>query len=135
MLVSPPAAMTGRTMMTAAAAAPVAAFSNGRTPFDLARAMAIDPEFILYDEPTTGLDPIMADAINDLIRSLQKKLTITSVAVTHDMRSAYRIGDRIAMLHDGKIIYEGTPHEIQKCEDPAVCQFISGSGSGPLTDS
>ncbi len=101
----------------------------------LARAMAIDPEFILYDEPTTGLDPIMADAINDLIRSLQKKLTITSVAVTHDMRSAYKIGDRIAMLNEGKIIYEGTPQEIQKCEDPAVCQFISGSGSGPLTDS
>ncbi|MBN1504713.1 MAG: ABC transporter ATP-binding protein [Candidatus Eisenbacteria bacterium] len=100
----------------------------------LARAMAIDPEFILYDEPTTGLDPIMADAINDLIRSLQKRLAITSVAVTHDMRSAYRIGDRIAMLHDGKIIYEGTPKEIQKCEDPVVCQFISGSASGPLTD-
>ena len=101
----------------------------------LARAMAIDPEFILYDEPTTGLDPIMADAINDLIRSLQKKLAITSVAVTHDMRSAYKIGDRIAMLHDGKIIYEGTPNEIQKCEDPMVCQFIAGSASGPLTDS
>ena len=101
----------------------------------LARAMAIDPEFILYDEPTTGLDPIMADAINDLIRSLQTKLAITSVAVTHDMRSAYKIGDRIAMLHGGKIIYEGTPIEIQKCEDPAVCQFISGSASGPLTDS
>jgi phospholipid/cholesterol/gamma-HCH transport system ATP-binding protein len=100
----------------------------------LARAMAIDPEFILYDEPTTGLDPIMADAINDLIRSLQKKLTITSVAVTHDMRSAYKIGDRIAMLHEGKIIYEVRPR-IQKCEDPAVCQFISGSVSGPLTDS
>ena len=101
----------------------------------LARAMAIDPEFILYDEPTTGLDPIMADAINDLIRSLQRKLAITSVAVTHDMRSAYKIGDKIAMLHDGKIIYEGAPKEIQKCEDPVVCQFISGSASGPLTDS
>jgi len=101
----------------------------------LARAMAIDPEFILYDEPTTGLDPIMADAINDLIRSLQKKLAITSVAVTHDMRSAYKIGDRIAMLHNGKIIYEGTPENIQKCEDPMVCQFIAGSATGPLTDS
>jgi phospholipid/cholesterol/gamma-HCH transport system ATP-binding protein len=100
----------------------------------LARAMAIDPEFILYDEPTTGLDPIMADAINDLIRNLQKKLSITSVAVTHDMRSAYKIGDRIAMLHDGKIIYEGSPKDIQKCEDPVVCQFITGSASGPLTD-
>lgn len=101
----------------------------------LARAMAIDPEFILYDEPTTGLDPIMADAINELIRNLQRKLSITSVAVTHDMRSAYKIGDRIAMLHGGKIIHEGTPKELQNCEDPVVRQFISGSASGPLTDS
>lgn len=101
----------------------------------LARAMAMDPEFILYDEPTTGLDPIMADAINDLIRSLQEKLSITSVAVTHDMRSAYKIGDKIAMLHDGKIIYEGTPDEIRKCEDATVCQFITGSASGPMTNS
>lgn len=100
----------------------------------LARAMAIDPEFILYDEPTTGLDPIMADAINDLIRRLQETLSITSVSVTHDMKSAYRIADRIAMLHSGRIIYDGTPKDIQKCEDPVVCQFISGSASGPLTD-
>jgi len=101
----------------------------------LARAIAMDPEFVLYDEPTTGLDPIMADAINALIRSLQGRLSITSVAVTHDMRSAYKIGDKIAMLHDGKIIYEGTPDEIRKCEDAVVCQFISGSASGPMTNS
>ncbi len=100
----------------------------------LARAMAIDPEFILYDEPTTGLDPVMADAINALIRRLQERLSITSVSVTHDMKSAYRIADRIAMLHGGKIIYEGTPQDIQKCEDPVVCQFISGSATGPLTE-
>ncbi|KPJ59414.1 MAG: ABC transporter [Latescibacteria bacterium DG_63] len=101
----------------------------------LARAIAMDPEFVLYDEPTTGLDPIMADAINSLIRNLQKKLSITSVAVTHDMRSAYRIADKIAMLHDGKIIYKGTPDEIRRCQDSRVCQFISGSASGPITDS
>ncbi len=101
----------------------------------LARAIAMDPEIVLYDEPTTGLDPIMADAINSLIRSLQKKLSITSVAVTHDMRSAYRIGDSIAMLHDGKIIYQGTPEQVRNCPDPRVCQFISGNASGPITDS
>jgi phospholipid/cholesterol/gamma-HCH transport system ATP-binding protein len=101
----------------------------------LARAIAMDPEFVLYDEPTTGLDPIMADAINTLIRTLQRQLSITSVAVTHDMRSAYRIGDTIAMLHDGKIIYKGTPDEIRKCEDPIVCQFITGNASGPMSQS
>jgi len=101
----------------------------------LARAIAMDPEIVLYDEPTTGLDPIMADAINDLIRDLQENLSITSVSVTHDMKSAYKIGDRIAMLHDGRIIYEGTPDDIRKCENAVVCQFISGSATGPLTDS
>jgi phospholipid/cholesterol/gamma-HCH transport system ATP-binding protein len=101
----------------------------------LARAIAMDPEIVLYDEPTTGLDPIMADAINSLIRNLQERLSITSVAVTHDMTSAYRIGDRIAMLHDGKIIYQGTPEQVRDCEDARVCQFISGSASGPITDS
>ncbi|UCF78477.1 MAG: ABC transporter ATP-binding protein [Candidatus Eiseniibacteriota bacterium] len=101
----------------------------------LARAIAMDPEFVLYDEPTTGLDPIMADAINSLIRNLQQRLSITSVAVTHDMTSAYRIGDRIAMLHGGKIIYHGTPEQVRNCEDPVVCQFITGSASGPITQS
>lgn len=101
----------------------------------LARAMAMDPEFVLYDEPTTGLDPVMADAINSLIRNLQKKLSITSVAVTHDMTSAYKIGDRIAMLHDGKVIYQGTPEQVRNCENAIVCQFITGSASGPITSS
>ncbi|MFH0778913.1 MAG: ABC transporter ATP-binding protein [Candidatus Eisenbacteria bacterium] len=100
----------------------------------LARAIAMDPEFVLYDEPTTGLDPIMADAINSLIRSLQEKLSMTSVAVTHDMTSAYKIADRIGMLHDGRIILHGTPEEIRTCGDHRVCQFISGSARGPLTD-
>lgn len=98
----------------------------------LARAIAMNPEFVLYDEPTTGLDPIMADAINDLIIHLKNSLNITSIAVTHDMVSAYKISDRIAMLHEGKIIFTGTPGEIKGCSDPAVQQFISGRAEGPI---
>ncbi|MBN1494047.1 MAG: ABC transporter ATP-binding protein, partial [Candidatus Omnitrophica bacterium] len=78
----------------------------------LARAIAHDPEIILYDEPTTGLDPIMADIINDLIIDLNAKLKVTSIVVTHDMTSAYKIADRIAMLYEGEIIGIGTPDEI-----------------------
>ena len=83
----------------------------------LARAIAHNPEYVLYDEPTTGLDPIMADAIDRLIVDLNKKLDITSIVVTHDMKSAYAIADRMAMLYDGKVVYSGTPQEIQKTED------------------
>lgn len=98
----------------------------------LARAIAHDPEILLYDEPTTGLDPIMADAINDLIVELKKKLNVTSVAITHDMQSAYKIGDRIAMLYEGKIIEVGTPEEIKNSPNPIVRQFITGSAKGPI---
>jgi phospholipid/cholesterol/gamma-HCH transport system ATP-binding protein len=98
----------------------------------LARALALNPKIMLYDEPTTGLDPITADLINRLIRRLQERLKITSIAVTHDMRSAYHIADRIAMLHDGRIHAMGTPAEIQASKDPAVRQFIEGSAEGPL---
>lgn len=100
----------------------------------LARAIALDPPIILYDEPTTGLDPIMADAINELIISLREKLEVTSIAVTHDMNSAYKIADRIAMLHGGKIVQEGTPEEIRNSPDPVVQQFIQGKAEGPLTE-
>ena len=99
----------------------------------LARAIAMDPEVVLYDEPTTGLDPIMADVINQLIRTLQATLKITSVAVTHDMKSAYKIGDRLAMLHDGKIVFEGTPEEIMRTRDEAIRQFIEGRAEGPIS--
>ncbi len=99
----------------------------------LARAIAIDPELILYDEPTTGLDPIMADAINDLIISLQKKLDTTSIVVTHDMVSAYKIADRMAMLYRGKIIATGTPKEIQQSSNAVVQQFINGQSQGPIS--
>ncbi len=98
----------------------------------LARSIAHDPEILLYDEPTTGLDPIMADAINDLIIDLKKKLNVTSVAITHDMHSAYKIGDRIAMLYEGKIIEVGTPEEIKNSSNPIVRQFITGSAKGPI---
>ncbi len=100
----------------------------------LARAIATDPDIVLYDEPTTGLDPIMADAINDLILEMKRKLSVTSIVVTHDMTSAYKIADRIAMLYDGKIITTGTPEEIKNSEDPVVRQFIAGSAQGPITN-
>lgn len=100
----------------------------------LARAICMRPEIVLYDEPTTGLDPIMADAINDLIVHLQDKLKITSVAVTHDMVSAYKIATRIAMMYEGKIIQVGTPEEIRSSDNAVVRQFISGSATGPITD-
>lgn len=100
----------------------------------LARAICMHPSIILYDEPTTGVDPIMADAINDLIKNLQKKLEITSVVVTHDMVSAYKIADKIAMLYDGKIIEQGTPDEIRNTKNPIVRQFITGTAGGPITE-
>jgi phospholipid/cholesterol/gamma-HCH transport system ATP-binding protein len=99
----------------------------------LARAIAMDPAIILYDEPTTGLDPITADAINDLIVDLRKKLGVTSVAITHDMHSAYKISDRIAMLYKGQILEVGTPEEIKNTASPIVHQFITGSAVGPIT--
>jgi len=92
----------------------------------LARAIALDPEVILYDEPTTGLDPIRSDVINELVRKLQKELGITSIAVTHDMKSAYKIADRIVMLHHGKIIADGDADYIHNHPDPIVQQFIKG---------
>ena len=98
----------------------------------LARAIVMDPKFILYDEPTTGLDPIMADVIDQLIRDLQRRLGVTSIAVTHDMASAFKIGDRIAMLLGGRIIYNGTPDETRATREPVVRQFIDGSSQGPI---
>jgi len=100
----------------------------------LARAICIKPEIILYDEPTTGLDPITADSINELIKNLHDKLKVTSVVVTHDMKSAYKISDRIAMMYQGKIIVQGTPEEIQNTTHPVVYQFIHGLSQGPITE-
>ncbi len=98
----------------------------------LARAIAMDPQVILYDEPTTGLDPIMADVIDELIRSLQRRLGVTSIAVTHDLKSAYKIADRLAMLLNGKIVFSGTSAELQQSTDPVVRQFREGTSEGPI---
>lgn len=100
----------------------------------LARAIAMKPEILLYDEPTTGLDPIMADAINDLIVEMREKLNVTSISITHDMKSAYKIADRIAMIYNGVIIYTGTSDEIKNTSDPVIRQFITGSAAGPITE-
>ena len=100
----------------------------------LARAIAYKPEIILYDEPSTGIDPIRADAINDLINQLKRDLRVTSVVITHDMVSCYKVADRIAMLYDGVIIETGTPAEIQASANPVVRQFVSGRAGGPITD-
>ena len=100
----------------------------------LARAICMFPKIILFDEPTTGVDPIMGDSINDLIRHLHDTLKTTSVTVTHDMKSAYKIADRIAMLYDRRIIAIGTPDEIKNSDNPIVRQFISGDAKGPITN-
>jgi len=100
----------------------------------LARALCIKPKIILYDEPTTGVDPITADSINDLIRSLHDKLKVTSIVVTHDMTSAYKVADTLAMLYQGKIIFEGTPDEVKESNHAVVHQFVNGLAHGPITE-
>jgi len=100
----------------------------------LARALAMNPEIILYDEPTTGVDPIMADVINDLIIALRDRLKVTSVVVTHDMRSAYKVADRLAMLYNGAIVEVGTPDQIRQSANPVVQQFIRGEAVGPIQE-
>ena len=100
----------------------------------LARAIAMEPEILLYDEPTTGLDPIRGDSINDLIIQLREELGIASITITHDMISAYKIADRIAMLFKGKLIATGTPDEIRSTDNPYVHQFIHGQAEGPIKD-
>lgn len=98
----------------------------------LARAIAAEPRYILYDEPTTGLDPIMTDIIDDLILDMKKQLKVTSIAVTHDMKSAYKIADRIAMLYQGKVLEVGTPNAIKNSTNEHVRQFIEGRSQGPI---
>lgn len=98
----------------------------------LARAVVTRPEIIFFDEPTTGLDPIMADVINDLIIESAKDLGATTLTITHDMASARKIADKIAMLYQGKIIWYGTVKELDKTDNPYVRQFIKGSSKGPI---
>ena len=98
----------------------------------LARAVITKPEIIFFDEPTTGLDPIMADVINDLIIESAKGLGATTLTITHDMASARKIADKIAMLYQGKIIWQGTVKEMDKTDNPYLRQFINGSAQGPI---
>ncbi len=98
----------------------------------LARAIVMDPEIVFYDEPTAGLDPIVAGVIDKLILDLSKKMAITSVVVTHDMKSVFSIADRVAMLYEGKVLQVGTPAEIKASANPMVQQFINGSPDGPI---
>lgn len=94
----------------------------------LARALITNPEYILYDEPTTGLDPIMSDSIDDLIKNLADQLNVTSIVVTHDMFSVKNVADGIAMMHEGKIYFEGTPKELIESEDIVIKNFINRTG-------
>jgi len=98
----------------------------------LARAIAHEPAYIMYDEPTTGLDPMMSDVINELIVQIRETLKVTSIVVTHDMKSAYQISNRIVMIHEGRRVAQGTPAEVQATDNPMLRQFITGSSHGPI---
>ncbi len=98
----------------------------------LARAIAMHPQMVLFDEPTTGLDPIMTEAINNLIIDTQKNFNLTSIVISHDVASIFKIGHKIAMLHEGKIVEYGTPEEIRKSKNPVLEQFLSGNTEGPI---
>jgi len=98
----------------------------------LARAIAMHPRIVLFDEPTTGLDPVMTEAINSLIIDTQKNFNLTSIVISHDVKSIFKIGHRIAMLYEGKIVEYGTSEEIKKSKNPVLAQFLSGSAEGPI---
>jgi phospholipid/cholesterol/gamma-HCH transport system ATP-binding protein len=98
----------------------------------LARAIAMQPQIVLFDEPTTGLDPVMTEAINRLIIETQKRFNLTCVVISHDIQSIFTIGHRIAMLYEGKIIAYGTPEEMQASQNPVIVQFLAGSIDGPI---
>jgi phospholipid/cholesterol/gamma-HCH transport system ATP-binding protein len=94
----------------------------------LARALISNPDYILYDEPTTGLDPVMSDAIDELIKELSEKLSVTSIIVTHDMFSVKNTAEKISMMHEGKIYFNGTPQQVLESEDPIIKKFIQRTG-------
>ena len=98
----------------------------------LARAVAMLPQIVLFDEPTTGLDPIMTEAINELIINTQKKFNLTCIVISHDIQSIFEVGHKIAMLYEGKIVEYGVPEEIRKSDNPVLTQFLSGSLDGPI---
>lgn len=98
----------------------------------LARAIALNPEIVLYDEPTTGVDPILGAAVDDLIKSLNAKTGVTSIVISHDIHSVFRTAHRVAMLYDGVFRLIGTPEEFRKSDDPVIRQFVEGSAEGPI---
>jgi phospholipid/cholesterol/gamma-HCH transport system ATP-binding protein len=100
----------------------------------LARGLVLEPELILLDEPSAGLDPVIASVVDELIISLTEKSKVTSITVTHEMESAFRIATRMAMLYEGKIIEEGEPEEFKESKNPVVAQFLSGSTEGPILE-
>ncbi|HEY2102818.1 MAG TPA: ABC transporter ATP-binding protein [Chthoniobacterales bacterium] len=100
----------------------------------LARALVMEPELILFDEPTAGLDPVISSVIDELIVSLSEKHKVSSIIVTHEMESAFRVATRMAMLYQGKIIADGNPDDIKKSDNPVVVQFLSGSTTGPILE-
>jgi len=100
----------------------------------LARSLVTEPRILLYDEPTTGLDPVTAHIIDQLVIDLREKLGVTSVVVSHDMESAYRVADQVAMLYDGRVIAKGPPEEFRKSADPIIRQFVHGALEGPIRE-
>ena len=130
--------------LTPAVAAKMPADLSGgmRKRVGLARALALDPDVMLYDEPTTGLDPIMTDVINELVLAVRKRRPVTSVVVTHEMRTVQKVADRVVMLYplarlgpgEPQVIYDGPPAGLAACPDPRVRQFVAGDASGRLTD-